>query len=152
MEADDQSKGASFVPILPLADNEYREFAWGKQKYGQKFEPMWINRGKVTGDYDVKIDSQYCGVCHSDLHLVENHLHETMYPIVPGHEIAGIVAEIGPKVTKFKIGDNVGVGVSVDSCLECEMCKSGQEQYCVNGKSVHTYNDKKRYGHIPGNP
>jgi len=75
-----------------------------------------------------------------------------MYPIVPGHEIAGLVAEIGTHVTKVKVGDRVGVGVSVDSCLECDMCEQMEEQYCRNGKSVHTYNDKNRYGHIPGNP
>lgn len=137
---------------MPTAENEYKEFAWGKQNYGKKFEPMWVNRGKVEGDYDVKLDLWFCGVCHSDLHLTENHLHETMYPIVPGHELAGYVAEVGPKVTRIKVGDRAAIGVSVDSCLECEMCKAGMEQYCVNGKSVHTYNDKKRYGHIPGNP
>lgn len=137
--------------MKPLADNEYREMAWGKQNYGMKFEPMWINRGKVQGPHDVKVEILYCGICHSDLHLVENHLAETMYPIVPGHEIAGVVAEVGSGVTKVKVGDRVGVGVSADSCLECEMCENLEEQYCLNGKSVHTYNDKKRYGHIPGN-
>lgn len=137
---------------METQENEYKEVAWGKQNYGKPFEPMWINRGKVIGDYDVKLDLLFCGVCHSDMHLTENHLHETMYPIVPGHELAGVVAEVGPKVTKIKVGDNVGVGVSVDSCLNCGMCQKQEEQYCENGKSVHTYNDKKRYGHIPGNP
>jgi uncharacterized zinc-type alcohol dehydrogenase-like protein len=101
------------------------EFAWGKQNYGKKFEPMWINRGYATGDYDIKLDLLFCGVCHSDMHLTENHLHESMYPIVPGHELAGIITEVGPKVTRVKVGDRAAIGVSADSCLECEMCKAG---------------------------
>ena len=110
-----------------------------------------INRPKV-GDYDVKFEILYCGVCHSDVHAGLNELGGCTYPIVPGHELAGKVVEIGGKVTKVKVGDNVGVGPMSDSCLDCKMCKLGDEQYCVNGKAVMTYNDRKRFTHIGGNP
>jgi|APCry1669190770_1035315.scaffolds.fasta_scaffold75731_2 alcohol dehydrogenase (NADP+) len=73
--------------------------AWGLSDYNKKFEPMWINRPKV-GDFDVKVDLHYCGICHSDVHLALNHLGTCMYPIVPGHELIGKVVEIGSKVTK----------------------------------------------------
>lgn len=76
----------------------------------------------------------------------------TIYPLVPGHELAGKVVEVGSKVTKVKVGDNVGVGCISDACLNCKTCELGDEQYCLGGKSVHTYNDKKRYTHIGGNP
>lgn len=75
-----------------------------------------------------------------------------MYPMVPGHELVGTVLEVGSKVTKVKVGDNVGVGCISDSCLDCKMCAIGDEQYCMGGGNVHTYNDEKRYGHIGGNP
>jgi len=74
-----------------------------------------------------------------------------MYPIVPGHELCGTVTEVGPKVTKVKVGDNVGVGCIVDSCLECVTCDAGHEQYCEKGGNTHTYNATKTYGHISGN-
>lgn len=74
-----------------------------------------------------------------------------MYPVVPGHELVGVVVEVGPKVTKVKVGDNVGVGCISDACLGCEACELGDEPYCEKGKSVHTYNDKKRYSHLGGN-
>lgn len=74
-----------------------------------------------------------------------------MFPMVPGHELLGKVEEVGSKVTKFKVGDTVGVGVISDSCLDCELCHQGDEQYCLKGDNVHTYNDKKRYTHIGGN-
>lgn len=94
----------------------------------------------------------FCGVCHSDVSLGLNHLHNCIYPIVPGHELVGKVVEIGSKVTKVKVGDGIGVGCISDACLDCKTCEFGDEQYCLGGKSVHTYNDKKRYNHIGGNP
>ena len=84
-------------------------------------------------DNDVAIDIKYCGVCHSDLHTVNGDWGPQPYPVVPGHEIVGEVTEVGPKVTKYKIGDRVAVGCMVDSCLECDQCKKDQEQYCRNG-------------------
>ncbi|MBC7795536.1 MAG: NAD(P)-dependent alcohol dehydrogenase [Pyrinomonadaceae bacterium] len=85
---------------------------------------------RETGAKDVAIDVLYCGVCHSDLHQVNNDWANTVYPCVPGHEIVGRVTSIGSEVTKFKVGETVAVGCMVDSCRECENCKDGLEQYC----------------------
>lgn len=85
------------------------------------------------GADDVAIDIKFAGICHSDLHIVKNDLGNTVYPIVPGHEIAGLVTAVGANVTKFRVGDRVGVGCMVDSCRVCGPCKAGDEQYCVPG-------------------
>lgn len=100
---------------------------------------------------DVLIDIKYCGVCHSDLHTARNDWGSAKYPSVPGHEIIGMVIEVGAGVTKFKIGDIVGVGCLVDSCRTCTSCQQHLEQYCLNG-SVGTYNgnDKILGGHTFG--
>lgn len=82
---------------------------------------------------DVVIDILYCGVCHTDLHLAQNHGGFTTYPIVPGHEIIGRVREVGANVSRFKAGDRVGVGCMVDSCQHCQPCLKGWEQDCVEG-------------------
>ena len=95
--------------------------------------------------HDVQIDILFCGVCHSDLHTVRNEWGGTKYPVVPGHEIVGRVSAIGDHVTKFKVGDLAGVGCMVDSCRECDNCKEGLEQYCLNGM-VGTYNGQERDG------
>ncbi|KAJ1267755.1 hypothetical protein BS78_07G082200 [Paspalum vaginatum] len=99
--------------------------------------PLTITR-RSTGDDDVAIKILYCGVCHSDLHSIKNEWHNTTYPIVPGHEIAGVVTEVGKKVTKFKPGDRVGVGCMVNSCRSCDLCAAGFENHC--GGIVFTYN------------
>ena len=100
---------------------------------------------RETGPADVRIDIRYCGVCHSDLHQARNEWGGTVYPCVPGHEIVGTVAEIGSDVSRFKVGDLVGVGCMVDSCRECPSCKEGLEQYCEEG-FVGTYNGEDRQG------
>ena len=97
---------------------------------------------------DVTIDILYCGVCHSDIHQARDEWGGSIYPMVPGHEIIGRVAGIGPEVTKFKEGDLVGVGCMVDSCQNCSACKRGLEQYCDNGCTV-TYNGRDRYDGRP---
>jgi uncharacterized zinc-type alcohol dehydrogenase-like protein len=75
----------------------------------------------------------------------------TVYPCIPGHELLGVVTEVGSKVTKFKVGDHVGVGCIVDACLDCERCTEGDEQYCDKGMTM-TYNNKKTHGRVPGDP
>lgn len=93
---------------------------------------------------DVEIDILYCGVCHSDLHTVRNEWGNTVYPVVPGHEIIGRVTKVGPQVTRFNEGDLVGVGCMVDSCQHCSSCAEGMEQYCENG-FVGTYNGEEMH-------
>ncbi|MFE3990268.1 NAD(P)-dependent alcohol dehydrogenase [Streptomyces goshikiensis] len=100
---------------------------------------------RPVGAHDVLIDIKYAGICHSDIHQVRDGWGEGLYPMVPGHEIAGVVAEVGAEVTRFAIGDRVGVGCIVDSCRECEYCLAGQEQYCVEGMTG-TYNAVDRQG------
>ncbi|MFE3607649.1 NAD(P)-dependent alcohol dehydrogenase [Streptomyces goshikiensis] len=100
---------------------------------------------RPVGAHDVLIDIKYAGICHSDIHQVRDGWGEGLYPMVPGHEIAGVVAEVGAEVTRFAIGDRVGVGCIVDSCRECEYCLAGQEQYCVQGMTG-TYNAVDRQG------
>ena len=97
------------------------------------------------GANDVLIDIAYAGVCHSDIDHARSVRGKTIYPLVPGHEIAGIVSAIGSNVTKFAVGDRVGVGVMVDACRTCENCLEGLEQYCVGGR-VMTYNSIGRDG------
>ncbi|MFG2674711.1 NAD(P)-dependent alcohol dehydrogenase [Streptomyces sp. DT20] len=94
---------------------------------------------RPVGEHDVLIDIKYAGICHSDIHQARNGWGEGIFPMVPGHEIAGLVAEVGPGVTRFAVGDRVGVGCMVDSCRECENCEAGLEQYCSEG-NVGTYN------------
>jgi len=92
-------------------------------------------------DDDLRIDVKFAGICHSDIHTVREEWGAAHFPIVPGHEIAGIVSEVGAGVTRYKVGDRVGVGCMVDSCGECEFCKDGQEQFCEKG-NVGTYNSR----------
>jgi alcohol dehydrogenase (NADP+) len=104
--------------------------------------PFNFERREV-GENDVLIDIKYCGVCHSDLHQVRNEWGGAMYPLVPGHEIVGVVSKVGSNVTKFKEGDLAGVGCFVDSCRTCDSCQEGLEQYC-EVHNVGTYNSYER--------
>lgn len=107
---------------------------------GKTLEPVIIEHDKPKAD-EVLIEVLYCGVCHSDVHQVNNDWKNTIYPCVPGHEIIGRVAEVGPEVTKFKVGDTVGVGCMIDSCGECKSCKSGDEEFCLGPVGMTmTYN------------
>ena len=92
-----------------------------------------------VGPHDVAIEIKFVGICHSDIHTVRGEWGDPNYPVVPGHEIAGVVTEVGREVTKYAVGDRVGVGCFVDSCRECSSCLAGQEQYCKRG-IVGTYN------------
>ena len=99
-----------------------------------------------VGPHDVAFDIHFAGICHSDIHTVRAEWGKVKYPLVPGHEIAGIVTEVGSEVSKFTVGDRVGVGCFVDSCRECEYCRAGEEQYCNNPGMVGTYNGVGRDG------
>lgn len=110
----------------------------------EKFKATTIDRRDV-GPKDVLIEIKYAGICHSDIHTARQEWGGIEYPLVPGHEIAGIVAEIGTGVTKYKVGDRVGVGCMVNACGECANCQKGLEQYCLNGM-VGTYGNIDTYG------
>ena len=110
----------------------------------QPLAPYSFER-RDPGPDDVAIEIKYCGVCHSDLHVVKNDLGGTRYPIVPGHEIAGVVTAVGANVTRFKEGDRVGVGCMVDSCRTCSACREGLEQYCQPGMT-QTYGSRDPKG------
>lgn len=113
---------------------------------GEPLVPTTIER-RAVGANDVLIEIKYAGICHSDIHTVRGEWGPRDYPLVPGHEIAGIVTEVGSDVTKFKVGDPVGVGCMVNSCGKCVNCRSGDEQYCLNG-TVFTYGSVDRDGTI----
>jgi uncharacterized zinc-type alcohol dehydrogenase-like protein len=100
---------------------------------------------RPVGEHDVLIEIKYAGICHSDIHQVRDGWGEGIYPMVPGHEIAGIVTEAGPGVSKYAVGDRVGVGCFVDSCRACEACLAGQEQHCAKGMTG-TYNALDKNG------
>jgi uncharacterized zinc-type alcohol dehydrogenase-like protein len=95
--------------------------------------------------HDVLIEIQYAGICHSDIHTARGDWGPVQYPLVPGHEIAGIVAGVGSEVSKYAVGDRVGVGCMVDSCRTCEPCRKGEEQYCLGGMTG-TYGAIDKYG------
>lgn len=106
----------------------------------------WDFERRELGAHDVHFDILYCGVCHSDIHQVRGEWGNSMYPMVPGHEIVGRVVAVGAEVSRFAVGDLAGTGCLVDSCRTCDNCQRGLEQYCVNG-NTQTYNgleqDKK---------
>ncbi|MGK6350779.1 NAD(P)-dependent alcohol dehydrogenase [Parapedobacter sp. DT-150] len=102
-----------------------------------------IQRRDVT-PHDVEIDILFCGICHSDLHTARNEWHNSVYPVVPGHEIVGKITRVGDHVTKFNVGDLAAVGCMVDSCRECDSCKEGLEQYCEQGNTL-TYNSPDKH-------
>ncbi|MCW2492717.1 MAG: NAD(P)-dependent alcohol dehydrogenase, partial [Frankiales bacterium] len=108
------------------------------------FEKTTIQR-RDLGPRDVLIKIAYAGICHSDIHTARAEWGEAIFPLVPGHEIAGVVEELGSGVEKYAVGDRVGVGCMVDSCRECVNCLAGEEQYCLNG-NVGTYNAIGRDG------
>jgi uncharacterized zinc-type alcohol dehydrogenase-like protein len=111
---------------------------------GAPFEKTTITRRNL-GPLDVSIKIAFAGICHSDIHTARNEWGEAHFPLVPGHEIAGTVDQIGTDVTKYSVGDRVGVGCMVDSCRECASCRAGEEQYCLNG-FIGTYDAIGRDG------
>ena len=103
---------------------------------GAPFERGTVERREL-GEHDVLIDIAYAGICHSDIHQAREEWGKAIFPMVPGHEIAGVISAVGSGVTKHAVGDRAGVGCFVDSCRECEMCLAGEEQFCLNGQRRH---------------
>lgn len=105
---------------------------------------------RPLGPTSVKLDILYSGICHSDIHQVRDEWSAGTFPMVPGHEMAGVVTEVGSAVTKFKVGERIGVGVFVDSCRECEYCLDNQENFCLKGPvgayNGHHYDGEPSYG------
>jgi uncharacterized zinc-type alcohol dehydrogenase-like protein len=99
-------------------------------------------------DHDVLIDIKYCGICHSDIHQARDEWGGSIFPMVPGHEIAGVVTGVGRAVTRYKVGDSIGVGCFVDSCRKCAPCRAGLEQFCAEGLTL-TYSGIERDGKTP---
>ncbi len=118
--------------------------AYGLTSPNGTFEPLQINRRDVRPE-DVSIEILYCGICHSDIHTARNEWGNTVYPVVPGHEIIGRVTEVGAKATDFKIGEIVGVGCYVDSCRVCDNCVHHEESYCLAGPTG-AYNKPDKIG------
>src|SRR4051812_19309381 len=118
--------------------------AYAAPAAGQPLSPSTIERREV-GPNDVLIEIEYAGICHSDIHTVNGDWGPQPFPVVPGHEIVGVVAEVGTDVTSHRVGDRVGVGCMVDSCGECANCRGGDEQYCLEGM-VPTYAGTDRDG------
>lgn len=107
-----------------------------------KLVPYHFKRRELR-DNDIAIEILYCGVCHSDLHTVNGDWGPQPYPLIPGHEIVGVVRSVGQGVKKYQVGDHVAVGCMVDSCMHCDQCEQGEEQYCRHGMTP-TYGAKDR--------
>lgn len=112
--------------------------AYGAQSPGAPLEPMEVERRELR-PHDVLIDIKFSGICHSDIHQARAEWGRANFPMVPGHEIAGVISAVGSAVTKFKVGDHAGVGCFVDTCRECDNCQNGLDQYC-SGHIAFTYN------------
>ena len=122
--------------------------SWGyaAQQIKAPLAPFQFER-RDTGPNDVVLDITYCGVCHSDIHQVRDEWGGSIFPMVPGHEIVGVVAKVGKDVKRFKEGDPAAVGVMVNSCRVCSNCKDGYEQYCEKGM-IGTYGARDKDGSI----
>lgn len=137
----------AFVGYSFAQDGRIPSKGFAVHSHDDHFSPLEFTRHAV-GDNDVLIEIMYAGICHSDIHAAWDEqkdlgLHAA-YPMVPGHEIAGKITQVGKNVTKFKVGDLAGVGCMVNSCGECEYCKMGKEEFCENG-TVFTYNSIDHY-------
>lgn len=120
--------------------------AYATDDHNAEFHRTTITR-REPGPTEVYFEIKYAGICHSDIHTARAEWGPAIYPLVPGHEIVGIVTKIGDEVTKFTVGDKVGIGCFVDSCRECEQCKAGHEQFCTaKPYTIWTYNSIGRDG------
>ena len=122
--------------------NKIKAIGYGNDHPNKKLRIMEFERREPL-DNDVLINILYCGVCHSDFHVILNEWKNTNYPIIAGHEIVGEVAKIGKSVKKFKVGDYVGLGPIYNSCKQCDFCKKSEVQYCEYG-ATETYNSPDR--------
>lgn len=129
----------------PEQEHPKNAFGWAARDTSGVLSPFHFSR-RATGEKDVTFKVTHCGICHSDLHMIKNEWGNTIYPIVPGHEIVGVVTEVGSKVSKFKVGDKVGVGCMVGSCHSCDSCAIDLENYCP--KVIMTYASKYHDGTI----
>ncbi|KAI3435227.1 uncharacterized protein J3R85_006335 [Psidium guajava] len=127
------------MAMSPENEHPVQAFGWAARDSSGHLSPFKFSR-RATEEKDVAFKVLYCGICHSDLHNVKNEWGITSYPVVPGHEIVGVVTEVGTKVTKFKVGDKVGVGCMVGSCHSCANCKDHLENYCP--KMILSYGAK----------
>lgn len=145
----------STIPVSPLADaskGAVNVLCMATADAKCNFQPVRFQR-RAVGPNDILLDMKYCGVCHTDLHSAQGQLAALTgkcYPCVPGHELAGVAVAVGDAVTRVKVGDHVGVGCMVDSCLTCAACKRGEEQKC--SKQVATYNGKDFSGRAATGP
>jgi uncharacterized zinc-type alcohol dehydrogenase-like protein len=117
--------------------------AYAAKSPDARLAPFQIER-RALRPHDVRIEILYSGVCHSDIHMARNEWKQTIYPVVPGHEIVGRVTAVGDEVKKFRTGDLAGVGVMVDSCRQCPNCRKGLQQYCTVGGMTGTYSAHDR--------
>ncbi len=121
--------------------------AYATRVSNQPLAPFSIDR-RQPGPHDCLIDILYCGICHSDIHMVRNEWGNSIYPMVPGHEIIGKIHQVGSDVSKWAVGDTVGVGCFIDSCRICDPCRQGEEQYCEKGMTL-TYSSLEPDGKTP---
>ncbi|KAF5747311.1 Geraniol dehydrogenase 1 [Tripterygium wilfordii] len=127
------------MAISPEKEHPREAFGWAARDKSGLLSPFKFSR-RATGEKDVTFKVLYCGICHSDLHMIKNEWGSSIYPLVPGHEVVGVVTEVGSKVEKFKTGDKVGVGCMVGSCRSCSNCNENLESYCP--KIIPTYTNK----------
>ncbi|KAL8211266.1 hypothetical protein R6Q57_005703 [Mikania cordata] len=120
----------------PESEHPIKAYGYAARDSSGVLSPFNFSR-RATGDKDVRFKVLYCGICHSDIHFAKNEFGRTTYPLIPGHEIVGVVTEVGKKVEKFKVGDKVGVGCLVGSCRSCASCDNDLENYCA--KLILTY-------------
>ncbi|KAI3794452.1 hypothetical protein L1987_37084 [Smallanthus sonchifolius] len=120
----------------PESEHPIKAYGYAARDTSGSLSPLTFSR-RDTGEKDVRFKVLFCGICHTDLHFVKDEFGITKYPITPGHEIVGVVTEVGCKVEKFKVGDKVGVGCLVGSCRSCQSCATDHEQHCP--KTVGTY-------------
>ncbi|KAL3006254.1 hypothetical protein AAZX31_08G267000 [Glycine max] len=127
------------MAVPPEMEHPRKAFGWTARDTSGVLSPFKFSR-RETGEKDVAFKVLYCAICHSDLHMLKNEWGISTYPLVPGHEIAGEVTEVGSKVRNFKVGDKVGVGCMVLSCRSCQSCEDNLENYCP--KMIVTYSGK----------